>query len=110
MATRNRIVFSITGKVREVFQRDKSEYVNIIIINEEFNEVFNLIYPNDKFTKTPLKKDIKYRFTGNLKTREWEPNKVSTTWFLNDIAPIISETETYKPAENNNKSITKPLL
>ena len=110
MATRNKTVFSITGIIREAFQRDKSDWANIIVINEEFNEVFNLIYPNDKFKKSPLKTNERYRFTGNLKTYEYDKNKISTTWFLTDIAPIISEIDPYKPAENNNKSITKPLL
>ena len=114
MAVRNKITFSITGEVREVFQREKSEYVNIIVTNKDFNEVFNLIFPSDKFDKAPLKKNVRYRFSGNIVTKEWETNKVSTTFFINDIANIVAEREAYKPEGNGiastSKNITKPLL
>ena len=114
MAVRNKITFSVAGEVREVFQRERSDYVNIIVVNKDFNEVFNLSFPSEKFDKQPLKKGIRYRFSGNIATKEWETNKVSTTFFINDIANIIAERDAYNPEGNGvsstSKTITKPLL
>ena len=85
----SRISICVKGKILRGTTKEESRYATIIVETEK-KEVWKMLYPKDKLQEFFNTKDT-FLFLGNMTSREWREDSIGTTFFVDTIAVVVSD-------------------
>ena len=85
----SRVSICVKGKILRGTTKESSKYATLIVETEK-KEIWKMLYPKDKLPEF-FNTERTFLFLGNLTSKEWKEDSVSTTFFIDTVAVVVSD-------------------